>query len=460
MSTKNAMQAVLAVLGFLFFDASVQAARPLGVVTNVREETSCPTSLGGVAVTWLPTDVCYHAVVSCPEMVDIGVTIAIAVPAGYSSTNLMKGLVIVPDGADGTQLDSPAFPYHQNGYEDVDVIWDSPWQGVGAVEPDLTRGNADTYRIGGSLWSKSGSVKAAACRPATLFHWIYVNYYVGESAHFTSTAGMCAKGSSGGAAQIANALTFYGAGNYLDKVELGPGPQWSDVDIGCSASATTIKVCDSATEAGKLGCNPIAGSWNDIGQYFGFTASMKKWTGYPDCNSTHQTKAEEIAWGQMSLNDGPYLATKDASYTYPYAAITAWQTDNDSDYNNMSEGQGWQWYKNFKSASQVAGGCDNMPSGGAYYGPDGACFSVNRAYGNNKSQENISFSYVCLDGDCPVCTGIGTFTTCTCGDAPCPSQFDCATAEGKNPLTTSKWCYEVARTLDFTDPKNGCARRH
>jgi hypothetical protein len=72
MSAKNAIQAVLAVLGFLFFDATVQAARPLGAVTNVREETSCPTSLGGVAVTWLPTDVCYHAVVSCPGMADIG----------------------------------------------------------------------------------------------------------------------------------------------------------------------------------------------------------------------------------------------------------------------------------------------------------------------------------------------------------------------------------------------------
>jgi hypothetical protein len=71
MTRKNALRAALAALALSFFSAIVEAARPLGVVRNIPKETSCPTSLGGAALTWLPTDACYHAIVSCARKEEV-----------------------------------------------------------------------------------------------------------------------------------------------------------------------------------------------------------------------------------------------------------------------------------------------------------------------------------------------------------------------------------------------------
>ena len=51
------------------------------------------------------------------------------------------------------------------------------------------------------------NVRTAACRPATLLHWIWR-----DSGYYT-VGGMCAHGFSAGAGEVAYALAWYGAGD-------------------------------------------------------------------------------------------------------------------------------------------------------------------------------------------------------------------------------------------------------
>jgi hypothetical protein len=61
--------------------------------------------------------------------------------------------------------------------------------------------------------------RSVACRYATAARWIYDNVHAGGRSRL-----FAAQGTSGGSAQIAFALAFYGAGDFIDLANLGGGP--------------------------------------------------------------------------------------------------------------------------------------------------------------------------------------------------------------------------------------------
>ncbi len=61
--------------------------------------------------------------------------------------------------------------------------------------------------------------RTAACRYATAARWIYDNVHIGGRSRL-----FAAQGTSGGAAQIAFGLAFYGIGDFIDLANLGGGP--------------------------------------------------------------------------------------------------------------------------------------------------------------------------------------------------------------------------------------------
>jgi hypothetical protein len=77
--------------------------------------------------------------------------------------------------------------------------------------------------------------KVLGCRPATTIAWTHDNIYrqLGVSSPGKGACGFCATGNSGGASQIAYALSFYGVGSLLDAAVLTSGPPHTALDKAC-----------------------------------------------------------------------------------------------------------------------------------------------------------------------------------------------------------------------------------
>jgi hypothetical protein len=93
------------------------------------------------------------------------VTIGYMNPVGVvSGVSVAKGLIILHGGSGGTAPESYALAddYFRAGYEIVQVVWGDDWQMISDPIPQGTYGN----------------IQAAACRPATVFNWIFNNYFV------------------------------------------------------------------------------------------------------------------------------------------------------------------------------------------------------------------------------------------------------------------------------------------
>jgi hypothetical protein len=146
------------------------------------------------------------------------------IPAGK-----VNGVIVFLDGGDGTsaasepdEQDILAYYVTQN-YAVVQIQWATAWE-----------------------QNTVASVQNAACRPATFLNYIYNTVYTtittGQNAN--PNAGMCAQGFSAGSAAVAYSLAYYGAGSYLDNVELISGPVLSDIKQGCIVpAAASVTVC-------------------------------------------------------------------------------------------------------------------------------------------------------------------------------------------------------------------------
>jgi len=179
-------------------------------------------------------------------------------------------------------------------------------------------------------------VKTAACRPATLLNFFHQNFYDGNG-------GMCAQGASAGSAAVAYSLTWYGASDYLDKVELLSGPVLSDISVGCSVPKVgALTVCST----GQFGCE--GAPWADKPQYVqGAQIAVGEWTGHT-CQATTQTSAATNAsWKAMSIVDG----TLQANFFYAQTALAGWLCSNGVN-NSAAEGQ--IFYQQFSSRAQTA----------------------------------------------------------------------------------------------------------
>jgi hypothetical protein len=354
-------------------------------------------------------------------MPNLGVTYGVSTPTGTSRGTI--DFVSANGGGKtlpGNVVNQAPFDLFHFGFQVVQFAWDSGWQNG----------------------SSSGSLKTAACREATFLNYTYTQFYRTNSNN-SPTAGMCAHSQSGGAAGLAYALTFYGASSFIDKAVFVSGPHYADLVQGCSVpNAPPVSVCASQNGAYPMGCNSLAGSWTDPPEYTGgVTAQLTdELADNPPCNDPQHTyTAQDNAnLTATSLIDG----AADANYNYPHTAITAWECDDDYNWQNPSEGQGWVYFSQLRHPSQVAPNCNYSNKNTAF---PNACMVVNRVFGCT-SPELAATGYICNGSTCPVCTG-NPPTNCKCGGVACSS-------------VSTSYGMPTFREQEYEDPINGCIKRH
>jgi hypothetical protein len=268
-----------------------QAPLPLGTISGVSMLSSCPTYSQS---NFNSGTTCYTATVSCPNTVDLMFTYG-EIGSGGSGTIVIFNGGGGNKGPGGTNFVSD---YVGDGFKVVQVVWNTPWE--------LTASGSGV------------SIKTAGCRPATFLNYVRQNIY--------TTAGMCAQGTSAGSGAIGYALAEYGAGSYLDNVELLSGPVFGDIEKGCVVPNTpTVTVCPKS----QTYCNTgTEGGWPDPPQYIGGDiTAINNWSGINACNGSSTTSsADNTAWKQMSIVDG----LSDSTLSYPNTAMAGWLCSNTS----------------------------------------------------------------------------------------------------------------------------------
>lgn len=181
----------------------------------------------------------------------------------------------------------------QAGFRVIQIVWDLPgW-------------NSDVPAA-----AYASSELTIACRPATVFQYIYENYVRG-----TGTP-LCSLGSSSGAESIAYSLSEYGGSDWFSAVYLSGGPYGPRLDLGCTQTPLSGGgVCESqyGYQSGGL-----------IDEGFGFPDSDDD--GTPDCEegsaSTPTAQALQ-AWRGASLgysSDG--LCPDHGEYSFPNVYVS------------------------------------------------------------------------------------------------------------------------------------------
>ena len=181
---------------------------------------SCPRPLGtvlpgadGLGVgRCAPTDRCIEFTVqSCANIADAPATLRVTGPAAP------LGTVILTTGGPGvgffgnTQTDPPS-TLIQDFLDDLRL---APPLGLGYQVVELGWGVAPD--LGNGLWEEPGTTTELACRAATAIDWIH------QTLHLPVGGLFIAQGNSGGSAQIALSLAYYGQSD-LDLVNLSGGP--------------------------------------------------------------------------------------------------------------------------------------------------------------------------------------------------------------------------------------------
>jgi hypothetical protein len=278
----------------------------IGMVTGVSS-ASCSNPYGNYAT----GASCFSATVqNCANTTDLGFTF------GEVLVSNNKGTVVLFNGSGGDQAPGGtdyANYYVQNGYQVVQVVWNSPWE-----TSDVLINYSHTFQ--------AYSIKDAGCRPATVLNYVYQNIF--PQGKMTG-AGMCAQGSSAGSAAIGYALAEYGAYSYLDNVELLSGPVLSDIEKGCVVPKTpSFTVCPASQTYCQTG-TPPEGGWTDAPQYIpSYNTAVDNWSYILNAcnNDTTTTASQNAAWKQMSIVDGQI----DSIFSYPQTALAGWLCSNTS----------------------------------------------------------------------------------------------------------------------------------
>ncbi|MFZ0772015.1 MAG: hypothetical protein WCA49_23575 [Candidatus Sulfotelmatobacter sp.] len=292
------------------------------------------------------------------------VTIGCLNPVGVvPGVTVANGLVILHGGGNGTAPESYALTdaYFRAGYEVVQVVWGDDWE-----------------LISDPINSGYGNIQAAACRPATAFNWIFQNLFP-TVFNANNQAGMCALGDSAGSAAVAYSLAYYGAGSYLDNVELLSGPVLSDIEQGCQwgPRASPVTVCSPTSPNQAYGCQLGGGStWTLSPTYLsGANSAVGGWTNDMSCANANMlnqptTGPSETRWLNQSIVDqstGGGTQGAIPTFTYSYTAMSAWlcrsvqanpnyncAANGNDNYNscpNNSSPQGQIFYQNILSGS-------------------------------------------------------------------------------------------------------------
>jgi hypothetical protein len=320
---------------------------------------------------------CYAAAVSnCPAYNNLGVLgtqPALGLTYGYldpvglvPGVTIEKGVIVLLSGQDGTSPGGDpvgiadgdfmfADYYFKQGYEIVQLAWDSGWEYIENPFPITT---PPTY----------GSIQYAACNPATFLNYVFNQLYLPiYNETNNQTAGMCAHGFSAGSGAIAYSLAYYrppaGTSWWMDNVELLAGPQFSDIDQGCATGtnlAPPVTVCGQNNN-NQWGCK-FGGTdtpWSDGPQYVGASIGwVQGWTNDQTCANSPQTSpTSNLKWLQQSIVDD---GTNSPVFTYSHTAMAGWvcrtlqnqesQTQCSQQYNqtycpNNSSAQGELFYQ-------------------------------------------------------------------------------------------------------------------
>jgi hypothetical protein len=264
---------------------------------------------------------CFQATVVCPNTADLSVTYGYLPPPGA-----ITGTIFFHSGGAGTvPYDVTAYlgPYSGAGYALVQMSWPSSWEDTG-----LTVKN----------------VGVSACRPATLMNYIFQQVASPGGAK-------CAQGFSAGSAAVGYSLAWYGAGSYLDNVELISGPVFSDIEQGCVVpNPPLLSVCTP----GQFGC-PAGEEFADSPSYdagpmgSGTAQGVGVITGDASCGGNATTTPQSNAnWKAMSIVNGTTMP----SFSYPQTTMAGWVCNNGI---NPSAAQGDIFYQQFTSSGQTAG---------------------------------------------------------------------------------------------------------
>ena len=166
-----------------------EAARPLGTIQPVADE-DCTGPFG---------DRCIRIIVNCAGIADAtarlrvtgtGTKGTIVLTVGGRGTDWYR---VEGESREGDNINGMMDTLLADGYRLVEVRW---------VEP--------------GIWEGPGGSISLACRSASVFYGVYENIHQGGF--------FAAQGNSGGSAQIAFALAYYGVDEILDLANLSGGP--------------------------------------------------------------------------------------------------------------------------------------------------------------------------------------------------------------------------------------------
>jgi hypothetical protein len=307
-------------------------ALPPGSVT-ITGHGGCPSALD-----FSSTAVCYAGTVSCTSA---GID---DIPFFYAltpATAPQVGTIVFFNGGDGDTPGGQSYvaPYNAKGYQTAQVVWGTPSAGQAWETATPTSGDAPP-----PLWK----IKTAACRPAGVLKYLFTTYETDGQGN--RTGAMCAQGASAGGAAVAYSLAEYGAGSYLNNVELTSGPPLADIAQGCTAPYPT-PACTGSSPVDCVcasGCNTGGeGSWTDPEKYIaGAQHCIDQWTGLvSSSNCTQITQAPyctnpsyssyQPSWKDMSIIDGD----SDSIFSYPSTSMSGWLCSNTS-VNCGGTGQG------------------------------------------------------------------------------------------------------------------------
>ena len=295
-------------------------ALALGSVTN-NGAVKCPSAPGTAA----KGAVCYAVTVNCPNTVPLSGWVAIANPGAPIGTVTMMG------AGPGTLFftDTFANKYLSLGYQTAQIAFASTWEDSGE--------------------SPYGSVLAAACRPATLFNWVYANFHQGAK-----TLPYCLQGFSGGSGAVSYALTHYGLKSIADAAMFTAGPAMGDMVKGCTSPPGQLQY-NAIPECGS--------GWRDYYTIYPTVGSVlsypDKWEHTTTC-SNNPSPADEAVWANTSIDSIP------ADYNYPQTKLSSFQCTG-----NGAPGQGMFFFDNVEAQSPSSISAFGCAHGGSNSGPTG-----------------------------------------------------------------------------------------
>lgn len=305
----------------------------------------CPSEFWNATAQTNPS-YCYSATMHCANVntPDLNFIFSYDTP----TVSPLKGTIVFFAGGGGTlgQL-SPegqfAQDYFTNGYEIVQIAWNTDWEQ-----------SADSLHI-----------LTAAGRPAGFLNYVLSTPLLNAQS-VNPRAAVCAQGGSAGSAALGYSLVWYGDsnGNYLSKdlsnVELMVGPVLSRIDSGCyvppaGQNTTTIGICYSP----QYGCTPATKGWSNLIAYIdGYAEAVRTWTNDNTCaNGAPTSSASAQSWLAESIVTGT-----GGNFNYPTTSMAGWLCStyitgtctggNACPNNSSSEGE--EFYNQFTTSSQAS----------------------------------------------------------------------------------------------------------